>query len=248
LAEICHGVCRGSLNEGNLLRNSLWTKLMSARSQDLRTRKVARFFEIMGPATTDLVLDVGLAGEGPGEFWQYTVNPLSLYAPRQLRILGLSFEDTARIPPSTDYLYVIQADGRQMPFKTGSIDYVFSNAVIEHVGSRRDQRRFVAECLRVAAKGVFLTTPNRRFLLDPHVGIPLIHYLPRPLFTWAVRRLGHPELADIGFLNALSASELAACFPSDTNARVEGVGFDLLPETLVAWAPGPIGERRNGPR
>jgi hypothetical protein len=221
------------------LRISLWKNLMSNRSRNLRTRKVTRFFEVMGPSPTDLVLDLGVAGEGHGEFWQDTVNPLSLYAPKQLRILGLFYDEVpGGVPRATANMPVVRADGRQMPFKTNSIDYIFSNAVIEHVGSRWDQRRFVSECLRVAAKGVFLTTPNRRFLMDPHVGIPLVHYLPRPLYAWTVRRLGHPELADIGFLNALSASELKACFPQDADFRVEGVGLNLLPETLVAWASG----------
>jgi len=88
----------------------------------------------------------------------------------------------------------------------------------------------------VAQKGVFITTPNRHFLMDPHVSVPLIHYLTKPIFAWIVKRMGHPYLSSIDFLNALSASELRACFPRDADCRVEGVGINLLPETLVAWA------------
>ncbi len=214
---------------------------MGARSKELRSRKVHRFFELMDPQSTDLVLDVGFAGDvdetdASGEFWQKTINPLTQYAPRKLRVLGLTFDDLKTRPNADPDTTFIQADGREMPFRTGSIDYVFSNAVIEHVGTRSEQRRFMEECLRIAKKGVFITTPNRLFLLDPHVGLPFVHYLPRPLFAWVVKKLHHAELASIDVLNALSPKELRSCCPKGSSFHIEGVGNSILPETLVAWA------------
>ena len=44
----------------------------------------------------------------------------------------------------------VQADGRELPFADGAFDLGFSNAVVEHVGGRDEQRRFVHELCRVA--------------------------------------------------------------------------------------------------
>ena len=54
---------------------------------------------------------------------------------------------------------------------------MFSNAVIEHVGGRAEQRRFVDESLRVAPRA-FVTTPNRWFPVEVHTRLPLVHWLP----------------------------------------------------------------------
>ena len=67
-----------------------------------------------------------------------------------------------------------------MPFADGEFDIVFSNAVIEHVGGREQQRRFVEESLRVAQRA-FVTTPNRWFPVEVHTRLPLVHWLPDPV-------------------------------------------------------------------
>ena len=76
------------------------------------------------------------------------------------------------------------ADALNLPFSDGSFDYVHSSAVLEHVGSAANQKRMVAECLRVARKGVCLTTPNRWFPVEFHTQLPLVHWLPKPAFLW----------------------------------------------------------------
>ena len=73
---------------------------------------------------------------------------------------------------------MVQADGRDLPFADGAFDLGFSNAVVEHVGGREEQRRFVHELCRVA-KRVFVTTPNRFFPLEVHSLVPFAHWLPR---------------------------------------------------------------------
>jgi len=85
-----------------------------------------------------------------------------------------------------------RGDARELPFADDSFDYVFSNAVIEHVGGPDDARRMLAESRRVARKGAFHTTPNRWFPIETHTQLPLVHWLPRPQQNWAMDRLGHP--------------------------------------------------------
>jgi SAM-dependent methyltransferase len=100
------------------------------------------------------------------------------------------------------------ADGTKLPFADGTFDVVVSNAVIEHVGDEADQRRFVAEHLRVA-RNVVITTPNRWFPLETHTNAFLRHWSP----TW---RAGRPEI----FSRLLSRREFAALLPA--GSRIHG--------------------------
>ena len=77
----------------------------------------------------------------------------------------------------------IVADGRCMPFGGDSYDVVVSNAVIEHVGDREDQQRFVDEHTRVGRAWV-ITTPNRWFPVESHTSAVLRHWSS----AWSRRR------------------------------------------------------------
>lgn len=72
----------------------------------------------------------------------------------------------------------VRGDARDLPFPDRSFDYVVSNAVIEHVGGPEGARRMIAESRRVARIGYLHTTPNRWFPIEPHLMLPLIHWLP----------------------------------------------------------------------
>ncbi len=68
----------------------------------------------------------------------------------------------------------VQADGLNLPFLDASFDFVFSNAVIEHVGGEFEQLKFVMEHNRVGKNWVF-TTPNRLFPIESHTQVLFVH-------------------------------------------------------------------------
>lgn len=85
----------------------------------------------------------------------------------------------------------------RLPYADGSFDWIYCAEVIEFAGSAERRRALVAECYRVARKGVFITTPNRRHPLDFQSGVPFLHWLagrPSSALGHAVELLDAPEL------------------------------------------------------
>jgi hypothetical protein len=128
-------------------------------------------------------------------------------------------------------LQLIAADGCALPFESRAFDWVFSNAVIEHVGAWEKQKHFATEVRRVARKGYFISTPNKFFPLDPHTLLPGYQFLP-PRLQRAALRISPGYLTEYGEINLLSARQLQALFPE---ARILKNGLPGLPNGLVAF-------------
>jgi SAM-dependent methyltransferase len=147
-----------------------------------RRRKFGLFMETMAPTAETTVLDVGVddfafgelsANEGSCE----TLNFFEDMYPWPERLTALGLHEGARFRASYPDARYVQGNALELPFEDGSFDVVFSNAVVEHVGGEEEQRRFVAEALRVGRRA-FITTPNRWFPVEVHTRLPLVHWLP----------------------------------------------------------------------
>ena len=84
---------------------------------------------------------------------------------------------------------VVQYKGGVFPFRDKEFDVCWSNAVIEHVGSYNEQLQFLKEVLRVS-KAAFITTPNKYFPFELHTRIPILHWLPKPMFDKILNVVG----------------------------------------------------------
>ena len=71
-------------------------------------------------------------------------------------------------------------NGLSLEYKKGEVDLIFSNSVIEHVGSYENQQIFAGELRRVSDKYI-VQTPSIWFPLEPHSLIPLFQFLPHPI-------------------------------------------------------------------
>ena len=74
----------------------------------------------------------------------------------------------------------IQGNALEAPFESKSFDLVFSNSVIEHVGSYENQQKFANEVRRLSDKYI-VQTPSLWFPLEPHSLIPLFQFIPHSI-------------------------------------------------------------------
>ncbi|WP_374471345.1 class I SAM-dependent methyltransferase [Phenylobacterium sp.] len=172
----------------------------------MRRRMFARFMAEFSPTPDDTLLDVGATSDQTLEHSNYAV----AWYPHKGRVTTVGLDDASFLERKYPGVTFRRANGLALPFADGSFDYAHSSAVLEHVGSRENQARFIGELARVSRKGFFLTTPNRWFPVEFHSVLPLVHWLPRTLFWAALRAAGRGALADEAVLNLLSAGDLAA--------------------------------------
>jgi ubiquinone/menaquinone biosynthesis C-methylase UbiE len=135
------------------------------------------------------------------------------------------------IAPTGVTLKTLVADGRNLPFGPRSFDWVFSNAVIEHVGPWAQQQRFANEIRRVASRGYFVTTPNKFFPIEPHTMLPFYQFLPLALQK-KVAPFSPGYLREYEEIHLLSRAQMKALFPE---ARILPIGFPVLGNSLIAY-------------
>jgi SAM-dependent methyltransferase len=191
-------------------------------------RKLELFFELMRPSPQTTIVDVGVSDTGYGVNGGHaaTTNFFEAYYPWPERITAVGITELPSFRRAFPSVTAITADGRELPFADGAFDVAFSNAVVEHLPSREDQRRFAGELCRVARR-VFVTTPNRWFPLEVHTLLPLVHWLPDEQRDRVFASLGRAEHAG---LRLLGPRELRALFPRQ--AEVRNLGLTLVAFTL----------------
>lgn len=150
---------------------------------------------------------------------------------------ALSNEDAQWLEKAYPGLEFVLGDGRNMPFEDNSFDLVFSNAVIEHVGSLQQQERFLLESVRVARKHIFLTTPNRWYPIELHTLLPFVHFLPKQVHRKILRLLGHDFLAGEENLNLMDIASIKRLLHKNGiyNYTIETISFFGLPSNICVY-------------
>ncbi|MDJ0687942.1 MAG: class I SAM-dependent methyltransferase [Xenococcaceae cyanobacterium MO_188.B32] len=137
----------------------------------------------------------------------------------------------------------IVGDARNMrEFEDDEFDIVFSNSVIEHVGTYDDQIQMANEIKRVGKK-YFVQTPNLYFPIEPHFLFPFFQFLPLEIKIWILthipigrrsQRVGDREQAMkiANRVKLLSKKEVKKLFPE---ANIFEEKFFGLTKSLVAY-------------
>jgi hypothetical protein len=208
----------------------LLTILASSTSQNslaswFRRRRFALFQELISslnysPVT---ILDIG----GWQSFWEVVG---FVHTPHKFILLNIH-------PVGTRYsnFTSLLGDGRNLSsFKDKSIDVVFSNSVIEHLGTYEDQQAMAREVDRVGKK-YYIQTPSFYFPIEPHFLFPFFHWLPFGIRRKLIKRfsLGFIEraysdqqaLQILKEFRLLKKSEMKALFPGATIYTEKFLGF-----------------------
>ncbi len=198
-------------------------KLIAPIHRKLRSQKCDIFFDALKPQRCDSLLDVGGGTGILGEFgriYRYFTS---------VQVVNLDAQVIEE--EGLGHVKCQVADGCSLPFPDKSFDWVFSNAVIEHVGGAYRQRRFAQEIRRVARRGYFVATPNRYFPVDPHTLLPFYQFLS-PEWQRRFCRFSPGYLRHYAPIDLLSAGGLHILFPE---ATVRKIGLRLFPNNLVVY-------------
>jgi hypothetical protein len=141
----------------------------------VRARLFALYMAEFNPAEADEVLDLGATSDRSYD----TSNYFEALYPYKHRIIAAGIDDASFLRIAYPGLQFVLGDALNLPFADNGFDYVHASSVLEHIGSYPNQSRMIAECLRVARKGICLTTPNRWFPIEIHTQLPLLHWLPK---------------------------------------------------------------------
>ncbi len=214
-------------------RNTERVPFASRLGMHARRKIYAAFSEALRPQPEHTVLDVGVTSNTERE----ESNFFEQFYPYKDRITCVGTEDGSHLEsryPGLQFLAV--KGGQALPFGDGVFDIAFSNAVLEHTGSTAEQARFIAEIARVSRR-FFVATPNRWFPVEHHTGLPLLHYLPQPLYRSLLRHTQYRFWADEANLNMLSRRQLRSLAPKNLDCEVVLVRVLGMVSNLALWSP-----------
>jgi len=186
---------------------SIIEKIAYQISAQSRKKKFEQFLTLLSPKPGEAILDVGVnTTEYSG-----TDNYLEKFYSSPEKITAVGVGDIGTFQARYPKVRAVSGDGRTLPFSDHTFDISYSNAVIEHVGSHDNQRRFLSELYRVSGRG-YLTTPNRHFPVELHTRIPLLHlFLSRKNFDFVATKIGK-SWATGDYMTLLSESDVRTLF------------------------------------
>ncbi len=197
-------------------------RIYAAISPFFRRRRMRRFHVLVAPSPHERLLDVG----GTVDFWRglNLPNPITL----------LNRDATGAAAGARANLSFVAGDACALPFHDGAFDIIFSNSMIEHLGTWERQQACARELRRVGGR-LWVQTPAREFFTEPHLIAPFFHWLPR---RWQRRLLrnftvrGWIERPDAGQVEAfleevrlLTLAEMRILFPDCTLLRERFLGL-----------------------
>ena len=194
-----------------------------------RSKRIALFYELFNITSSARVLDLG----GTLFFWELARR--NGFVTPTVTLVNL---DRPRVPVPA-YAEWLVCDALTLDFPDNHFDIVFSNSLIEHLGSWQMQVKFAREVQRLAPRH-FVQTPSRDFPVEPHFLTPFVHWLPKQIRVRMIRNatlwglLTRPtkqrcaELAEE--IRLLDDSEMMQLFPHSA-VRVErlcGISKSLI--------------------
>lgn len=188
----------------------------------------------MNPTKETRILDVG-AEISPNS--EYNVQFIGCYPwKNNVSAINLSSEHISLIKQYYPEVDVQVGDACNLPWEDKHFDIVYSNAVIEHLGTFERQKKMATEIMRVG-KSWFVTTPNRWYPFEFHLRLPFVTWLPRNGYirfgqVISYNHMKKKYMAGIrrDDLRLMTAKDLKHCFPT---SRIIKQRVTFMAETLI---------------
>lgn len=180
----------------------------------MRRKRFALFRALIATVPRPInILDVG----GEIQFWR------NMHFAQEPDVTFTLINRAEKTRESFPQFTSVEGDARHMPqYADKSFDIVFSNSVIEHVGTLADQTQMAQEIQRIGQR-YFIQTPNRYFPIEPHFLFPLFQFLPLSMRVFLVSHFAlgaHSKRLDtagalqrVSEIRLLSLRELRTMFP-----------------------------------
>ncbi len=204
-------------------------QLLSRLSIRIRSDQYRIFERLIHPTPTDKILDVGANSDEtlPDS------NMLEKLYPYPKNLTAATIEDKTKLEalyPKIKVVKILQR--KKLPFKNNQFDIVVSWATIEHVGNLKDQTFFLKELCRVGKK-IFVTTPYRGCIYEPHTGTFFLHWLPIKVFRFYLQLKGDSIWASDQVLNPLFTRDIKGMLPRTKYSIIVYRLFGILPSHLL---------------
>ena len=149
-------------------------RIYDTLSRPFRRRRMRAFLALLKPAQGAQLLDLG----GFPWTWahlgvEFPIICLNTHIPKE----ALGFAPR---------IVMVLGDATRLEYADGSFEIVYSNSVVEHLGTWERQRAFAREARRVGRR-LWIQTPARSFIIEPHLLAPLIHFLPKSVQARLIR-------------------------------------------------------------
>lgn len=170
--------------------------------QKSRRKKLEHFYSLCDSAA--FVLDVGVSSSTYNDQINLFLKNFRFSSEQYT---GLAIEPMNEIRKQYPDKRFVEYPGDIFPFHNGEFDWVFSNAVIEHVGNRKDQILFLNEMLRVG-KNVFFTTPNKYFPVESHTNVFFRHWFDKSFYKWCEKNHTYWNINNLLLLSLNNLTEI----------------------------------------
>ena len=208
-------------------------RILALQSIKERTAQYEIFNKIFTPSGKMKILDVGVSSE--------MVLPDSnmfenLYPYLSMLTLA-TIEDSKKLRKIYPQCEVVKiTPHKKLPFRNKQFDIAVSWATLEHVGGYHDQEFFLHELTRVS-KRIYVTTPYRGCIYEPHTGFFFLHWLPLVVFRKICSITKRKFWANESNLNPLYISDLQKLLPKNKNMKIKlYYMFRFLPSHLIIYS------------
>lgn len=179
--------------------------LLSNLSIVVRTDQYRIFQRLCKPGTAKKVLDLGVTSDE-------TLKDSNIFERLFLnhkKLTAATIENPSKIKKLYPKIKVVKvAPYKKLPFKDKQFDIVVAWATLEHTGDYKQQEFFLNEALRVGKK-IYMTTPYRGSIYEPHSGLFFIHWLPLEIFRKICIFLNKPYWSTSSNLNPLWVKDIS---------------------------------------